>query len=890
MNKLKSKSMAISIAIFFILSMTASTMQIPSGNAHTPPFQIQTYAFISAQPNPVGVGQSVSLNFWIDKVPPTANGPFGDRWQNYTVQVTFPNGTTQNLGPYTSDDAGGGYTYFTPAQIGNYTFVFSFPGQKLAGANPAPQGTVSPASVGDYYQPSNSSPYVLTVQQTPSPLLPTNPLPTEYWTRPIFGNNLAWSTISGNWLGGGVGGNSGDVYNSTSNYDPYSNAPTTGHIMWTQPYAPGGLIGGEFGNNEVNSNYYSTAQYEEKFGGVIIDGVLYQTMEPGASTSYEGWKATNLRTGQTIWTQNYGPAVWLRMGQILDYVSPNQFGGLAYLWSTQPTVAPNTGPTYGMYDAMTGNWILSIVNCSATAATSSVVTALSVQFANGPNGEILGYWLNSAATTLSMWNSSLAIINYANLTGTGNWQWRPPQGANIPWSYGIQWTAPLANTETLANGTTVNINTQYAADSGISNPLLISKIADVILITNTPGPSNTFQEPGYINAMAYSPTTGALLWGPKNITVPAYCRIAISSIGDGVFTILANEPQSFWGYSTTTGQQLWGPVSLAVPNNPWGYYITNSIIGANNQMYVATFGGKVWDLNVTTGTIIWSNSTNTVSIDGAAGANTPYGVWTICNIVALTNGEFVTMGGHTYSPPLYNGAELFVWNTTNGDLLWQMPDFATSNSGEGVLSDGYLVVTNAYDNQLYCYGQGPSKLTVTAPDVGVTTSTPITITGTITDISAGSQQEAVAANFPSGLPCVSDASIGQFMEAVYMQQPMPTNVTGVPVTLSVIDSNGNNRQIGTTTTNALGTFGFNWTPDITGNYTVIATFAGSGSYYGSSAQTYFYASSPPATQAPTQAPQQSTVDQYFVPAVAGIIVAIAIVGVVLALLVLRKRP
>ena len=573
MQNFRDKIAVILLVILMLFSMGAMMTAVPRANAHTPPFQIPTYAFISIQPNPAGVGQQVSVNFWIDKVPPTANGPFGDRWQNYTVKVTSPDGTTKTLGPFTSDDAGGAFTYYTPNAIGNYTFVFSYPGQTLAGANPAPQGTVSPASVGDVYEPSVSQPYVLTVQQTPSPLLPTNPLPTSYWTRPVFGNNLAWSPIAGNWLGGGVGGNSGDVYNSTSNYDPYSTAPLTAHIMWTQPYAPGGLIGGEFGNNEVSSNYYSTSQYEEKFNGVIIDGVLYRTLEPGASTSYEGWEAVDLRTGQEIWTQNNGPSVWLRMGQILDYVSPNQFGGLAYLWSTQPTIAPNTGPTYGMYDAMTGNWILSIVNCSAAAATSSVVTALSVTFANGPNGEILGYWLNSAATTLSMWNSSLAIIKYANLTGTGNWQWRPPQGASIPWSYGVQWTVPLANNETLVNGTVVNINTQYAADSGISNPLLISKVADVILITNTPGPSNTFQEPGYINAEAYDPMTGALLWGPDNITVPAYCRIAISSIGDGVFTIVSNEQQSITGYSTTTGKQLWGPVSLAVNNNPWGYYI-----------------------------------------------------------------------------------------------------------------------------------------------------------------------------------------------------------------------------------------------------------------------------------------------------------------------------
>ena len=42
----------------------------------------------------------------------------------------------------------------------------------------------------------------------------------------------------------------------------------------------------------------------------------------------------------------------------------------------------------------------------------------------------------------------------------------------------------------------------------------------------------------------------------------------------------------------------------------------------------------------------------------------------------------------------------------------------------------------------------------------------------------------------------------QFMESVYMQQSMPPNITGVPVTLSVLDSNGNYREIGTTTSNA----------------------------------------------------------------------------------------
>ena len=87
-----------------------------------------------------------------------------------------------------------------------------------------------------------------------------------------------------------------------------------------------------------------------------------------------------------------------------------------------------------------------------------------------------------------------------------------------------------------------------------------------------------------------------------------------------------------------------------------------------------------------------------------------------------------------------------------------------------------------------------------------------------------------------------------------MQQPMPHNATGVPVTLSVFDSNGNYRTIGTTTTNALGDYGLTWTPDIPGNYTVYATFAGTNGYYASSASTFFHAGSPAPTPAPTATP------------------------------------
>ncbi len=237
---------------------------------------------------------------------------------------------------------------------------------------------------------------------------------------------------------------------------------------------------------------------------------------------------------------------------------------------------------------------------------------------------------------------------------------------------------------------------------------------------------------------------------------------------------------------------------------------------------------------------------------------------------------------------MFLGAQQLALNTTNGQLVWTIDAFDVDSNPE--LAYGIMTTLNAYDNQIYAYGQGPSATTVSAPSLGVTTATPVTITGTVTDISAGSQQQVVKADFPNGLPCVSDASMTQFMEAVYEQQAMPTNLTGVPVTLSVIDANGNHRQIGTTTTDASGTFAFNWTPDISGAYTVIATFAGSGAYYGSTAEAHFYASSPvapAATAAPvTGLATASDLTLGIVAAVIAMIIAIAIVGILL----IRKKP
>ena len=115
----------------------------------------------------------------------------------------------------------------------------------------------------------------------------------------------------------------------------------------------------------------------------------------------------------------------------------------------------------------------------------------------------------------------------------------------------------------------------------------------------------------------------------------------------------------------------------------------------------------------------------------------------------------------------------------------------------------------------------------------------VLIEGMVTDTSPGTNDLVMKERFPNGVPAVSDESQSQWMLYVYKQFERPSNATGVPVIVDVIDANGNYRNIGTTTSDANGVFSLDWKPDIPGKYTVYVTFAGSKAYWGSFAQSAF---------------------------------------------------
>ena len=126
------------------------------------------------------------------------------------------------------------------------------------------------------------------------------------------------------------------------------------------------------------------------------------------------------------------------------------------------------------------------------------------------------------------------------------------------------------------------------------------------------------------------------------------------------------------------------------------------------------------------------------------------------------------------------------------------------------------------------------------------------------------------------------------MAYMLMGQPKPVDATGVAVTLTVFDPNGNTYEIGSAVSNSDGKYSFEWIPQVPGEYKLTATFAGSESYWPSSARTAVFVDEalPPPVEPPVE-PEPLT-DTYVMVSAAGIIIAIVIAGVIIVLL-LRKR-
>ena len=772
----------ISVTIFLMLTIVVASMAVLFPvNAANPTITEETSVFLSVAPNPVGVGQTVTLSMWIYPIPPTAN----DRYTGLQVEITYPDGTKETKGPATGAALGNYFWSFIPAAEGTYRIQGSWPGATFYNVSIA--GTLY-----DVTRSGDIGPMIDLVVQT-APILPMEdiPQPTEYWTHPINAQNRLWASLSGSWLT--------MSYNYLYKFNPYTTSPKTAHVLWKYQQAFGGIEGGPTGT----VSYASGTMYEAKVGpGIIINNRWYQYSSKDDAgwgdrrAGGETWVACkDIATGETIWCKQF-PGT-LSFGQIYEYNSVNQVGVHAYLWRV-------AGTTWTMFDAYDGEQIMELANASSG---SRVDDYRPKQYGTG---DILQYMINTQAGWMAMWNFTKCMVETGaisfqsteirNQFGAYGGQWRP--SGTRDWQAGIQWNVTIPHE--------------------LFNITSFSKISGPEGIGVYRGQVGNNQHVLY--AYDLSNDNPRKLWGPVYVTATSVQSQTVDA--EGNYIILANPTDlKQYAFDLRTGTQAW----ISDPATyPWGSNPDLGGVIAYGNFYIGAYDG-LHAYNLTTGKEVFHTTLP------SSGLETPYGTWIVRTLSSLTIGDekvFFSTGAWHPEATYERGDRIYCANAYTGELYWNFSGFYTNGQQESLfLASGHLIALNEYDQTWYCFNKGPSAITVDVSSKVAASRKPLLITGTVTDESPAAK-ELVASGKRSMVPAIADIHMTEWMEYLYQQQPRPWNLIGVPVFLQAMFSNGTVYDIGEVYSDGSGNFAYTWTPPINDQIKILATFCGSDSYWG----------------------------------------------------------
>jgi hypothetical protein len=840
MKKAKNKT-AIAIALLLMFAMAISLVALPTANAQSTK---TTYAYIGATPNPVGVSQPTLLHAGITD--PIGGVSYG--WEDLSVTITRPDGTTETIEDIRTDSTGGTGRVYTPSMAGNYTLQTHFPEQEMP-------ITSSGVPAGTKMLASDSPILTLVVQEEPIEYYPGHPLPNEYWTRPIDAQQREWYTIAGSWLF--TPNDRADPYDQ-SRFAPYNEGPESAHILWTKPFTTGGLAGGELGlvGSGANSVGMETGDaYEGKWPGpLIIAGKLYYTAGGSRSLQPAVTYCVDLHTGEELWSKIFLDNRTISFGQLFYWQSYNDQGTFAYLWVS--TGGRGEPTTWTAFDAFTGDWRFTITNVPSGTTLRDEKGGLYILQTDLTNGW-MALWNASALGSMDgSWGNT---VHMQTLNATATSPASALAAAERAWAWNV---------------TTLPKN--------IHGSVRATKLNDRIVgasITTTEVNMWAFSlKAGQEGQLLYNNTWKAPAdWATGNQSI----SWQTSCLEEKVGILMSKELVQNYGFSLETGEYLWGPTPSQNYLDMYGDQLNTRII-AYGRFYSVGMAGIVYCYNVTTGNLLWTYEIADPYTENLFANNW----WS--GILFITDGKlYLGSAEHSPNQPLPRGAPFVCLDATTGDEIWRADGLfrQTLWGGLAIIGDSIIAAQDTYDQRVYAIGKGPSATSVAAsPKVSVHGNS-VLVEGMVTDVSPGTKDAGLTMRFPNGVPAVCDENMSDWMLYVYKQFARPADVTGVEVVIEVLDPNNNYYEVGRTTSDASGMFHCAFTPEVPGEYTIIATFAGSGAYYGSFAETAINVEEAPvATPEPTPVPQ-APVETYFTVSTIAIIVAIAVAVVLL----LRKR-
>jgi hypothetical protein len=836
------KIATITIAIFLTTIMILSIIPLPTATAQTTSQEVEPWPFINAIPNPAQVGTSVLLH--VGSLWPI--GTVSDGWEGLTVTVTKPDGTTTTIGPIRTDSTGGTGVNFVPDTVGTYTLQTHFPEQK------------APVVGGGFFEanaPSNatmlagdSDILTLIVQEEPILHYPDQPLPTEYWSRPINDQLWSWAPIAGNWLGDQVSMDASPPAQTLyKDYNAF--APETGHVLWAKPITMGGIAGGQVGYQGFDQG----DAYEPKWTGAVIIGgkVFYNQFETTGSETglYRSVVAVDLHTGEELWNKQLldrdGNNQNLDFGQVVYFPGFNQHGVFDYLWTT-------SGSTWNAYDSITGRW---------TYTMEGVPSGTRMY---GPNGEIYIYTVNQNAGWMTLWNSSAVVAPNSGAVAQGSFN---PQGR-------------VYSAAQTANGFEWNVT----IPTGL--PGSVDKVREGIILGTDFDKYTRSDDTIAMWALSTEPGREGTLLYNKEWTIPVnpgHYDVQDADTETDMFVVSAAESRTYYGFQLSTGNQVWGPTQPQHYTDKWGLASSNSWDNiAYGKLISGNYGGVVYCRDVHTGETLW-----TYNITDIYHENLQNNAWRFRPAFFADEKVYLENTEHNPFDPQHRGAPFLCLDMETGERVFEIPFRGSEWSSTPIIGDSIIAMYNEYDQQIYAIGKGPSDITAeVSPQVSVY-GNDVLVTGMVTDISPGTSDYRLTARFPNGVPAVSDGNMSEWMTYVYNQFERPSDVTGVEVVVSVVDPNNNLYEVGRTTSDSTGQYSLMFTPEVPGKYTIIATFEGSNSYYGSTTETAFGVSDAQPTPAPQTTTNSAPTDMYMY--IIGVGVAMILAIAIATVLILRKH-
>ncbi|MGD6810133.1 MAG: PQQ-binding-like beta-propeller repeat protein [Candidatus Bathyarchaeia archaeon] len=822
------KKVICAFSLILMLSITVLMTFAQTGLAQVGISQPEkTAGFISIAPTLVGVDQSATVNLWVYPLP--NNYVYAAYFQGFFgVTVTFskPDGTKDTFMPI---DGTGQYVAGETSSLGSIFFSYA---PDMAGdwsvSFTMPAQNITDSSGTVQYSACTSNTAYFTVQTDPvlAGLLngyPWAPLPDEntFWDYPISSNNREWWAVSGDWLGSSTQGSNVNTP-SCRLWQPYGPGPNTGHIVWDQQLTSGGLVGGDYG-----SLSYTIAINNPSC--VIMEGKVFINI-PNSGGQFQCIDQTS---GEVLYTAsgtiNNGihlPGNPFAQGNL----DPSVVLASSYGAIPTPYVLGTSGSSWNYYDPLTGTLLKSIVN-----ATESSI-------ANRTNPSYYNY--NPA--TSYRWSFKLidgTSLAYGVASGT-LFAWNMSKVVNNNWPTGIMWTRdlplPLANRSLTMLG--------------------VSTDASTIVVRSNPN-----------QYWGYSAEDGAQLWGPLTLTYPGLMNEQITLYGVDDFIIYDPVAATFHCYSMKTGNELWESDSFA--DSSWA--TTWTVYGAETNdyenLYLMLPDGTMAALSLETGKQVW-RSTAILSTEYTNNV-----VPTVCGMV-MVGGNIYGYAGYStlyQLDPMPRFGMMLCVNATTGDTTY------TLNGGLYPIAaaNGYVMAVGLYDEKLYCIGKGQTSTSVVIQNDVIANGATALIKGNVLDQSPAQ----------SGTSVVADSSMSEWMDYLNMQNSTllnnPPQPTGVPVTLTAVDPNGNTITVGTTTTDSEGNYAINFTPETTGIYTIKATFDGTGSYWPSNAGTQL--SVVAASETTPNTITQTTVDNTML--LYGIMVLVVVAIILAALALIRKK-